>query len=214
MGRESTTRKRSTESRLIFTALGVGVWIAAGFLVGLIAGVVSEEPELLVGHMAGRDTEIAWASGEAAGEAQEDADRAEPAPSGPPGAAPSVDLAPVGAAPRSVLDDPPPASRPVLGSTPKIAEQPVARPAAEPTPGDAPRFLIQVGAYDNRDAAQEVAETLRGKGYAVNVLTGADDGRFRVRVGPVIARDRAEGLAKRLESDEGLPTWILRAQES
>lgn len=200
MGRESTTRKRSTESRLIFTALGVTVWIAAGFLIGLVAGVVSEEPELLVGHMAGRDTEIAWAAGEPQPEMR---------------AASEGPLAPVGAPPRSVLDEPPPPAAPVLGSSPKLAEAAAAGAAptaAGPTAGDAPRFLIQVGAYNDRDAAQEVAETLRGKGYAVNVLTGADDGRFRVRVGPVIARDRAEGLARRLEDDEGLPTWILRAE--
>ncbi|MEO1201637.1 MAG: SPOR domain-containing protein [Pseudomonadota bacterium] len=55
---------------------------------------------------------------------------------------------------------------------------------------------------------------LRGKGYAVEVLSNSDDGRYRVRVGPVAARDRSEGLAKRLEDDEGLPTWILRVRES
>jgi cell division septation protein DedD len=207
MGRESTARKRSTESRLIFTALGVTVWIAAGFLVGLVAGVVSEEPELLVGHMAGRDTEIAWAAGESASDpdAVPSIERT--------GAGSPLDLAPVGAAPRSVLDDPRPAAEPVLGSTPRLAEAPPPPAPAKATASDAPRFLIQVGAYDSRDSAQEVAETLRGKGYAVRVLTGADDGRFRVRVGPVVARDRAEGLAKRLETDEGLPTWILRARE-
>jgi len=208
MGRDSTTRKRSTESRLIFTALGVTVWIATGFLVGLVAGVVSEEPQLLVGHMAGRDTEIEWAAG-----------RKEQALDRPDSLRSTDDLAPVGAPPKSVLDDPPPPMEPMLGSSPKVAsaaprEPAAASPPSAPSQGDAPRFLIQVGAYENRNSAQEVAETLRGKGYAVEVLSTADDGRFRVRVGPVIARERAEGLAKRLENDEGLPTWILRVTES
>ncbi len=208
MGRDSTTRKRSTESRLIFTVLGVTVWIATGFLVGLVAGVVSEEPQLLVGHMAGRDTEIEWAAG-----------RKEKALDRPDSLRSTDDLAPVGAPPKSVLDDPPPPMEPMLGSSPKVAsatssEPAAASPPSAPSQGDTPRFLIQVGAYENRDSAQEVAETLRGKGYAVEVLSTADDGRFRVRVGPVIARERAEGLAKRLENDEGLPTWILRVRES
>ena len=64
MARETASQKRSTESRLIFTILGVTVWVATGFLVGLVAGVVSEEPELLVDHLAGEGTEIEW-SGDA-----------------------------------------------------------------------------------------------------------------------------------------------------
>lgn len=208
MARDSSTRRRSTESRVIFTALGVTVWIAIGFLVGLVAGVISEEPELLVSHMAGRDTEIEWAAG------GDDRGRSTPPVEqrGP---------APVGAAPNAVFDEPP-KSVPVVAEGTPGATAPAAHPrtaaapapVAEATRSDAPRFLIQVGAYDSRASAQEVAETLRGKGYSVEVLTVADDGRFRVRVGPVIARDRAEGLAKRLEDDEGLPTWILRKQES
>lgn len=210
MARDSGTRKRSTESRVIFTALGVTVWIVAGFLVGLVAGVVSEEPELLVGHMAGRDTEIEWA----AGGPDDDGTDGAGGPLAPVGAPPS-------APPGSLVEDPPP-STPVLAAQEKEADEPVPPPASpakaaapppRPAAADAPRFLIQVGAYDSRDSAQQVAETLRGKGYAVQVLSNADDGRFRVRVGPVVARDRAEGLARRLEDDEGLPTWILRVRE-
>jgi len=205
MARESATRKRSTESRVIFTALGVTVWIAAGFLVGLVAGIVSEEPELLVGHMAGRDTEIEWAAGR-------------PVPPGASRRTSGEPLAPVGAAPRSVLDEPPPPLEPVVREPtpgrPAAPAQPVAAPRPVASPRDAPKFLIQVGAYDNRAGAQQVAETLRGKGYAVQVLTADDDGRFRVRVGPVSARDRAEGLAKRLKDEENMQTWILPKRET
>ncbi len=210
MTRESSTRKRSTESRLIFTLLGVTVWIAAGFVIGLVAGVVSEEPELLVGHMAGRDTEIEWAAG-----GSESGDTVALIEANDDGGA----LAPVGAAPRSLLDDPPPQTTSILKdetASVEAAQFAAAKKAGEAKPPTTagPRFLIQVGAYDSRASASEVAETLRGKGYAVEVLSNSDDGRYRVRVGPVAARDRAEGLAKRLEDDEGLPTWILRVRES
>jgi len=33
--------------------------------------------------------------------------------------------------------------------------------------------------------------------------------RFRVRVGPVNARERAEELAAKLAKGEKLPTWVL-----
>lgn len=223
MAREQATRKRSTESRLIFTILGVTVWVATGFLVGLVAGVVSEEPQLLAGHLTGQDTEIEWTSqsgaaaapdastGEA-GEAGEADVAAAPRPSSPLVAGPRDEA-------RGALESEP---RPSLEapSVPPVAlsARPQKSPPRDTSPArplpKGPGYLIQVGAYSTRDAAQEVAETLRGKGYAVEVLNAADDGRFRVRVGPVAARDRAEGLAKRLEDDEGLPTWILRAQES
>jgi len=218
MARETATYKRSTESRLIFTILGVTVWVATGFLVGLVAGVVSEEPQLLAGHLTGQDTEIEWtpradASPATGGSAAGTDVAAAPRPSAPlvssldrhgasavrePGATPSLEAPSSAAIPLSARPQKDPATD---------------TPAARPLP-KGPGYLIQVGAYSTRDAAQEVAETLRGKGYAVEVLSAADDGRFRVRVGPVAARDRAEGLAKRLEDDEGLPTWILRARES
>jgi len=40
--------------------LGAAVLIAGGFGLGLVAGVVSEEPELVVGHLVGRSEEVAW----------------------------------------------------------------------------------------------------------------------------------------------------------
>ena len=214
MARDTATRRRSTESRLVFTILGVTVWIATGFLVGLVAGVISEEPQLLAGHLTGQDTEVEWDSDGDVGTATDAIDvAAAPHPLAPLSARAQAEDEPIPSLERS--------NGPSLTEAPAVVpvsarpqknpgrDLPPARPAVS-----GPGYLIQVGAYSSRGAAQEVAETLRGKGYAVEVLSAADDGRFRVRVGPVAARDRAEGLAKRLEDDEGLPTWILRAQES
>lgn len=203
MGKESTTRRRSSESRLVFTLLGVAVWISTGFLVGLVAGVISEEPELVVGHVTGQTTEINWGELTAANDSELIV-RASSTPA--VAAAPEPTVA---AEPEAMVVEPEPvrtvekrAPAPVVGGLPV---------AGAPTQTkDGPRYSIQVGAFAKRDAAQEVAETLRGKGYAVQVLTAQDDGRWRVRVGPVSARDRAEGLARQLKTDEGLPTWVLR----
>jgi cell division septation protein DedD len=52
--------KRSAGQGWLSTMLGILVLVAAGFGLGLVVGVVSEEPELVVGHMAGRSDEIDW----------------------------------------------------------------------------------------------------------------------------------------------------------
>lgn len=203
MGSESTARRRSSESRLVFTFLGVIVWISTGFLVGLVAGVVSEEPELVVGHVTGQTTEIDW--GELT--RPEDLDSIAGTPMSP-----DVAAAPADERPELALIAAPERVSKKRKPSPMVGGLPMAGVSTQAAKG--PRYSIQVGAFAKRDAAQEVAETLRGKGYAVQVLTAQDDGRWRVRVGPVTARDRAEGLARRLKTDEGLPTWVLRERES
>lgn len=51
---------RNGEPGWFASLLGAAVLIAGGFALGLVAGVVSEEPELVVGHLAGRSEEVAW----------------------------------------------------------------------------------------------------------------------------------------------------------
>lgn len=75
-------------------------------------------------------------------------------------------------------------------------------------------FSIQVGAFADIAAARGLAEHLESVGYPVYILRPEDDpaeesSRFKVRVGPILERDRAEDLATRLKSDEALPTWII-----
>ncbi len=50
---------RYAEPGWIASLLGAAVLIAGGFGLGLVAGVVSEEPELVVGHLVGRSEEVA-----------------------------------------------------------------------------------------------------------------------------------------------------------
>ena len=73
------------------------------------------------------------------------------------------------------------------------------------------RLAIQVGAFATSLAAEDLAKSLRSKGYAVSVSPGTTAGepRWRVRVGPLATRAEAEDTAARLKKVEKLPTWIL-----
>ena len=71
-------------------------------------------------------------------------------------------------------------------------------------------FSIQVGAFGDPELAASLADHLRSTGYPVQILEPLDDDRWRVRVGPLEERSRAESLAYRLKRENRLPTWILR----
>ncbi|MBV8034450.1 SPOR domain-containing protein [Roseateles sp.] len=81
-------------------------------------------------------------------------------------------------------------------------------PAA--APAVAGRFIVQVGAYGENKAAQDMrskVEKLGLKTYAQAVDT-ADGRRVRVRLGPFASRDEAERAAAKLKG-AGLPGAIL-----
>ena len=74
----------------------------------------------------------------------------------------------------------------------------------------ASRFIVQVGAYGENKAAQEMRakiEKLGLKTYAQAVDT-ADGRRVRVRLGPFANREEAERAAAKLKG-AGLPGAIL-----
>jgi cell division septation protein DedD len=221
--------KRSAGQGWLSTMLGILVLVAAGFGLGLVVGVVSEEPELVVGHMAGRSDEIDWTHDD--------------------GTSPPVFAAAHPTDPSRTAGEPAPrvsAPPPVLGQRPKLPDVPDGWiPTTEPAPddprdlaagassgraeADSPRggpspsettavapsnFAIQVGAFGTGESAEQVAIDLRGKGYPVHVLRPELDDRWRVRVGPIVGRVAAERIAERLEVEEQLPTWVLREQGS
>lgn len=116
-----------------------------------------------------------------------------------------------------------PAEKPVEKPPVKLAEKPADKPAAKPNdgaraqalldgkePAAAARFIVQVGAYGENKAAQEMrgkVEKLGLKTYAQAVDT-SDGRRIRVRVGPFTSRDDAERAASKLKG-AGLPGAIL-----
>lgn len=80
----------------------------------------------------------------------------------------------------------------------------------EPAAASAARYIVQVGAFSENKAAQDVrakVEKLGLKTYAQAVDT-ADGRRVRVRLGPFASRDEAERAAAKLKS-AGMPGSIL-----
>jgi cell division septation protein DedD len=200
---------RYAEPGWIASLLGAAVLIAGGFGLGLVAGVVSEEPELVVGHLVGRSEEVAWlpegepeftrATHESASEhdegrldevAWEADDRAVPV------------------APLPAVAAPPPAALSPAAPLPAAPRDVSSLPEAW---GRGSGFVIQVGAFSDAAAADDVKRKLRVEGFESYVVpaTPGGGGKWRVRVGPVSTRAGADSLAGRLESEERLPTWVL-----
>jgi cell division protein FtsN len=186
--------KRAGGEGWLSTLLGVVVLTVGGFLVGLVAGVVSEEPELVVGHVSGESREVGWA------------EEALPQVAVADSAATDADSAAMDAdrterpSPLAVSAPPPPAEKDAAS-----AGEPAARTGASASDG----FAIQVGAFAENASAQDLAASLRHKGFPAAVHGGSGDGRWRVRVGPLASAEEAQRMAVKLKSEERLPTWVL-----
>jgi cell division septation protein DedD len=191
------------------------VVVAAGFTVGVIAGITWEEPSLVAGYLSGQTEGIEWGVGpedpEAGGLAA-DGEILEP---------PSVAAAP----PLGLRETPDAAvsDRARSGGSAGVASTRKAAPTStqkaapaltrkvaptltQPTAG----FAVQVGAFSEKGTAQALADSLRAHGFPVYLSpTEGDPANWRVRVGPLSTRPEAEKTARRLEAAEKLPTWVL-----
>jgi len=183
----------------------VALMSAAGFAVGVIAGIGWEEPGLVVGYLTGKTEEIGWGAGEQApevAELEEDGAAAEvPSVAAPPplGLRKAPDSGPAERAPRP---EGAAAERPERAAAKRDGAPPVAQPTG--------RFAVQVGAFSEKRAAQALADSLRAHGYPVYLSpTEGDPPNWRVRVGPLPTRPEAEKAARKLETAEKLPTWVL-----
>lgn len=177
----------------------VVVVVAAGFAVGVIAGITWEEPELVVGYLSGQTEGIDWGVGakdpEAGGLAEDGAIPEPPSVAAPP---------PLGLreTPKDAISD-----RAKSAAGAGVAPVRKTAPAStQPTAG----FSVQVGAFSEKSAARALADSLRAHGYPVYLSpTEGDPANWRVRVGPLSTRIEAEKTASRLEAAEKLPTWVL-----
>jgi cell division septation protein DedD len=174
--------ERRREHRLAWARLAAkGVLCGTlGFVVGALAGVVVEEPGLVLADLAGRTERV-----ELAGLP----DAAAP----PPGRTPEP--APLGA------------------RAPAAGAEAAARPPlpAVSAPRRGPRFVIQVGAFAERDAAERLRGRLGDAGFEAFVESGERGSSWRVRVGPVVGQDEAQRIAQRLKTEQRLPTWVQPA---
>jgi hypothetical protein len=178
------TRRRGGGARSpLWTLVGLALLAIPGFVLGLLVGVAWEDPGLLLGHLFGRTELVAWSRG--VDDGVED---------------------PASEAPRDAVSKrPPPVSAAPRPSATRI------RPDVISPGAPAARFAVQVGAFSESRVAERLAESLRGKGFAVYVSPGAKAGeaRWRVRVGPLPSRAEADRVAARLKAEEKLPTWVL-----
>jgi len=190
------------------------VLVAIGFSVGLLFGVVAEEPELLAGHLRGESQSVALdvtpdrsersADREDSSEAISMQDR----PALGTRQTASADELPAVASPRSVPQaSPSVAVAPAGGSAGRATAVSVSDSVMHVTRAPS-GWSIQVGAFSQQAAATRLAEGLRAR-YPVEVLPASGKaGRWRVRVQPIRSEARARQMAERLKRDERLPTWV------
>lgn len=84
----------------------------------------------------------------------------------------------------------------------KVSPQPKITPPSKPETG----YYIQVGAFNNRDSANALANKYRKKGYPVIILNPFSSDKknlYRVRIGSFPTRHEAESAMEKLVQSEG-----------
>lgn len=198
--------------------IGGGILLSVvGFGLGVLIGVLFEEPNLLVGHLAGDSEEVVLKpaeeadapASEAPTEAQPEAAPVAPRAASEERVVAQSETAPAAAKPSEKAA--PAASVDLNDATQSVVLPPVSAAVPEDAAPKSGKFVIQVGAFSNNEQAAAMVKRLRSGGYESFVApgTGSGDARWRVRVGPFVSRDAAEKAAAKLKQQEKLPTWIL-----
>lgn len=210
--------------------------VALGFGAGLLIGIFAEEPDLLLGHLRGESVSVTLASeaqeaegqGALMGEEGRRVIRDEPIAGPLPGdlvgdKGSEADREPATletrrAALAEVTVQDVAASLPVVAAA-RAPERPaVAREAPEESGTSSPappagHWAIQVGAFSEESAADQLVESLAEKGYPVELIPATNrTKRWRVRLQPIEGESRARELAERLKREERLPTWVVRME--
>jgi cell division septation protein DedD len=229
---KSKTSKVIPAAGWIPSLLGAALLVISGFSLGLVVGIVKEEPELVVGHLSGRSQEIKWATDTAPDFAPDSAPQNETAnaavasrgvepafgskPASPEPSAPvefstnreSGEGMPELSLPSTTSAKPAKAAaRAREGKA--VSQLPQVSAAREPRPGKG--FSVQVGAFKASEPAAGVAQELRGKGYDAYVVPASQSGKklWRVRVGPVANRSEADRISSRLKREEKMMPFVL-----
>jgi cell division septation protein DedD len=212
---------------VVRAVLRLALLVGIGFGAGLLIGVVSEEPELLAGHLRGEGESVPLVAEPVLPEEAGTGD-------GPETPGPAIAAAQgqttAGEIDREVISGSAPRATGVQAgrvalleaaaedSTPRlpVVAAALAPSGAAPEAGDrsnaresSARWAIQVGAFSDESAAIRLAEGLAVKGYSVELIPATSETRrWRVRVQPVEGETRARELADRLKQEERLPTWV------
>jgi len=217
----------------VSTLLALVVLVVVGFLCGALAGFLWEEPGLVLAYLSGKTEPVEWTDAQQPGDVaaeppsySKSADLAADA-TPKPGAEVEMPPAPIPVAARA--EEPPPApapAKPVEKKSVAPAQHAAAKPGSpKPEPvkvaavTPAGRFSVQVGAFADRASADKLVSRLRAHGYDTFVKADSKPGgkRFRVRVGPVNARARAEELrpsSRRARSSRPGSSTKARAEPS
>jgi cell division protein FtsN len=199
----------------------LAVLAAAAFAVGAGAGLLWKAPGLVLAQWGGETQEVAWAdvpiepvaelakagSGplpEVDVPSRDAAAPARDADAAPYQTAAAEPVRPLAQGERRSAPAPAPKlapAKPVQAARAEAATPPV---SAAPPGG----MAVQVGAFADRRAADQLIAKLESKGFAA-YAAAADGGAWRVRVGPYKDRPGAEKAAAKLKQDEKLPTWVL-----
>jgi cell division septation protein DedD len=196
MATQGKSRDRdAVGSSWVAVLVGLVFLVVAGFGVGMVAGVVWEDPGLIFAYVTGDTEDVAW-------------DDSAPAESDVAARGPEQLVDPQlrrNAASESVVPPSP---------TPPVESKQPAPPSVAAAPVGS--VAVQVGAFESSEAAERLAKSLKGKGFPVYVSPGTKAGkaRWRVRVGPLATREEAEATAAKLKKSQKLPTWILNEDAS
>ena len=154
----------------------------------------------------------------------------EEAPPGPPAIPPLPGKPPVTDFASQMLRDTLPDVTPLAPDEPKVAEPAKAPPAAAAEPTQRPvkkperskpptpqpgltAWVIQVGSFSNRDNARKLVGRLRDADLPTpdpELVTINGKRFYRVRVGPVVERARAEGMVAKVSAVAGTQAKVQR----
>ncbi len=175
-------RRRPAGPGWVASLAGAFALVVVGFTLGLLAGITFEAPSLVMSHVVGGTEDVELAAL---------SDSLEP-PAPPLGASRAQ------VAKRS--EGPSEAGAPRSSNLPSVA-------APAPRRG----FVVQVGSFGERAAAQALLDRLEGNGFPGYLEPTPGGSTWRVRMGPLRDEGEARRVAEQLARREKLDTWVLDA---
>jgi cell division protein FtsN len=94
-----------------------------------------------------------------------------------------------------------------IEAPPAARAEPTLPPVALP-PATAPRFTVQVAAYNVKPLAEALRSTLAAAGHDARVVESEAGVRYRVQVGTFPTREAAREAAARLAAERSQPTFV------